>query len=312
MDPSALSGAEAAPDARICCACGGKRFTESYRVAGEVGEAGLIPTTVAYGTALADIVRCVGCGHRQLDPMPAADRLAALYEIAESADYVDQRAGQIATADRVLDRIEQFSGPGRIGDLGCWVGFLLIAAEARGWSGQGVEPSQWAADYGRREHGLDVQCADLFNAELVPGSFDAIVLGDVIEHLVDPGAALDRIATLLAPGGVLALALPDAGSRLARLMGRRWWAVIPTHVQYFSRDSVSALLRAHRFGPLLIETQPKVFSVGYYLGRIGGYSERLGRIGVRVAARIGVAERLWAPDFGDRMLVIARLCEPED
>ena len=53
-------------------------------------------------------------------------------------------------------------------------------------------------------------------------------------------------------------------------------------------------------------TQPKAFSVEYYLSRIGGYSAVAGRALVRGASAVGVADRMWAPDFRDRMLVIAR------
>jgi SAM-dependent methyltransferase len=153
---------------------------------------------------------------------------------------------------------------------------------------------------------LDVRTEDLFDADLPHGEFDAVVLGDVIEHLPDPGAALDRIGELLAPGGVLWLALPDAGSRLARAMGRRWWSVIPTHVQYFTRDSLSRLLERHGYEVLAVRTAPKAFTVRYYLGRIGGYSQRLGDTLVRGVERVGVADRIWAPDFRDRMAVVAR------
>ena len=92
----------------------------------------------------------------------------------------------------------------------------------------GVEPSAFASAFARDRLGLDVPHRRTSSTPSLPdASFDAIVLGDVIEHLPDPGAALDRIAALLRPGGVLYLALPDAGSRLARLMGRRWWSVLP-------------------------------------------------------------------------------------
>jgi len=48
------------------------------------------------------------------------------------------------------------------------------------------------------------------------------------------------------------------------------------------------------------------FTAGYYLGRLGGYSDGLGRAVVGAAGAIGVRDRLWTPDFRDRMLVIAR------
>jgi hypothetical protein len=53
-------------------------------------------------------------------------------------------------------------------------------------------------------------------------------------------------------------------------------------------------------------TDPKAFTIRYYLTRIGGYSKRLSASLVGTAERLGMAERLWAPDFGDRLAVIAR------
>lgn len=299
-----MSALDSAPAS--CAACGRGPLALHLNVRGDAGGEGLIPTTDRFGTALADIARCGNCGHMQLSPMPAAAELAESYEEAESADYVEEEAGQRATADAVLAQIERFAPPGRLLDLGCWVGFFPSQAEHRGWTATGVEPSRFASGYAREQLGLDVLTADLLEADLPQGAFDAVFLGDVIEHLPDPGAALRRVAGLLAPGGVLAMALPDAGSRLARSLGRRWWSVIPTHVQYFTRDSMSLLLEREGYEVVAMTTQPKVFTVGYYLDRIGGYSKGLQRLLVGGATRIGAADRLWAPDFRDRMLVIAR------
>lgn len=275
-------------------------------VAGEAGAPGLIPTTDRFGTALADIVRCATCGHMQLEQLPGEAELAESYGEAESTAYIEEEAGQRATARAILARIEAEAAAGRILDLGCWVGFFLDEAVRRGWTGLGVEPSEFASAYARERLGLEVLTAGLDAAELEPGSFDVVFMGDVIEHLPDPGAALDRVHALLTGDGVLALVLPDAGSRVARLMGRRWWSVIPTHVQYFSRASLTTLLRGHGFRPLAVESAPKAFTVGYYLGRIGGYRPALARRLTGLAAVAGVADRLWAPDFRDRMLLIAR------
>jgi SAM-dependent methyltransferase len=296
------------PDASRCTVCGSRDLRPHLRVAGEAGAPGLIPTTDRFGTALADIVRCGACGHMQLARFPAGEELAEAYGDAASDDYVGEEAGQRATAAAALARIEGALGPGRrrIADLGCWVGFVLAVARDRGWEGVGVEPSAFASGYARDVLGLDVRTADLFDAGLEPGSYDAVVMGDVIEHLVDPGAALDAVAELLRPGGVVWLALPDAGSRLARALGRRWWSVIPTHVQYFTRASLLRLLGDHGYQPLWAGTAPKAFTVEYYLGRVGGYSPALARALVASARRTGVAHRLWAPDFRDRMAVLAR------
>jgi SAM-dependent methyltransferase len=289
-----------------CAACGGGALRPHLRVAGAAGGEGMVPTTDRFGVALSDVVRCAACGHMQLAQMPEDAVLGEAYATAESGDYVAEEAGQRATAAAVLARVEAWAPGRRLLDLGCWVGFLMAEARSRGWEATGVEPSEFASAFARERLGLDVRTADLFAAELPAGTFDAVVLGDVLEHLPRPGEALDRVATLLASSGVLCLMLPDAGSRVAGLMGARWWSVLPTHVHYFTRASLRRLLERHGYEVLETGTQPKAFTVRYYLSRISGYSPAAGRVLVRVADRAGVADRLWAPDFRDRMLVVAR------
>jgi SAM-dependent methyltransferase len=291
-----------------CAACGAREPRPHLRVAGDAGPQGLIPTTDRYGSALADIVRCGRCGHMQLERMPSDAELGEAYGQAESSDYIAEEAGQRATARSALEQVERHTGgPGAIVDLGCWVGFLLAEARDRGWRTLGVEPSEFASARARDQLGLDVLTGDLLTAPVPEGQWDAVVLGDVIEHLPRPGEALDRIARLLRPGGVVYMTLPDAGSRVATLMGARWWSVLPTHVQYFTRDSMATLLRRHGYEPLAVRTAPKAFSVRYYLDRIGGYSRPLAGALVGAASAVGTAERIWAPDFRDRMAVVARV-----
>jgi SAM-dependent methyltransferase len=289
-----------------CTACGGEDLKPHLNVAGEVGSQGLIPTNDRFGTALSDVVRCADCGHMQLARFPPEKWLAEAYAQAESLEYIDEEPGQRAQARVALDALERHVTPGRLLDLGCWAGFLLDEGRRRGWRTCGVEPSAFASEFAREHLGLDVLTADLLSAELEPRSFDAVVLGDVIEHLPDPGRALDRIAALTVPDAVVYLALPDAGSRVARILGARWWSVIPTHVQYFTRRSLSILLRRHGWRPLEVSSAPKAFTIRYYLGRVGGYSPATARALAAVADATGVADRLWAPDFRDRMAVVAR------
>jgi SAM-dependent methyltransferase len=289
-----------------CAVCGGDRLLDHLAVAGEQGPEGLIPTTDRFGTALSDIVRCADCTHGQLREIPGQAELEQAYGEAASEDYVEEEAGQRATARDLLERLERHVEKGALVDLGCWVGFLLDEARARGWGPvTGVEPSTFASGYARDRLNLDVRTDDLMTADLPAGRHQAVVLGDVIEHLPDPGAALDRVRDLLAPGGAVMLMLPDAGSRIARAMGKRWWSVIPTHVHYFTRASLTRLLLDHDYELRYLGTTPKAFTVRYYLERIGGYSPSLSRALVAGAGTAGVADRIWAPDFRDRMAAIA-------
>ncbi len=301
-----------------CAACGATGLVPHLKVAGDAGPDGLIPTTDRFGTALADIVRCTSCGHRQTDPMPDDAVLESAYADAASQDYVAEEAGQRETARRTLERIEARLTPVPIPannggprhrtllDLGCWVGFLLSEAAERGWEATGVEPSAFASAFARERLGLDVRTGDLLTTDLPLGHYDAIVMGDVIEHLPRPGEALDRLAELARPGGIVWMALPDAGSLVARGLRARWWSVIPTHVQFFTRGSLRTLLERRGWTVIEIASSPKAFSVRYYLERVGGYSPRLARALVRGARAARLADRMWAPDFRDRMAVIAR------
>ncbi len=295
------------PTSSTCAACGADGLRPKIRIR-EPGQAeNLIPTTERFGSALADIVRCPRCGHMQLDPMPDRELLEHAYGEAESDAYVEEEAGQRETARRALERIERFAPQrGMLLDLGCWVGFLMAEARDRGWRVLGVEPSRFASAYAREQLGLEVITGDLLESPLPAGRFDAVTMGDVIEHLPDPLGALERIRSLLAPGGVLWLALPDAGSGLARALGRRWWSVLPTHVHYFTRGSLATLLPRGGFDVLEVSTAPKVFTVQYYLSRIRGYSPPIGDALARAASAGGWGGRLWGPDFRDRMAVIAR------
>lgn len=298
--------AESSEATSRCAACGGGPLVPHLSVRHELGGEGLIPTTDRFGSALSDIVRCLACGHMQLAELPTAADLVNEYAGAESMDYVAEEAGQRQTARTTLQALERHVAPEALLDVGCWVGFLLDEARLRGWDGVGLEPSRFASEYARAQLRLDVRTTDLFDAKLEPGRFDAAVLADVLEHFPDPGAALDQVGSWLGNAGVIYLALPDAGSRVARKLGARWWSVIPTHVQYFTRNSLRILLNRHGWEVIEVSTAPKVFTVGYYLGRAAGYSELLGRALVGGAARAGLAHRLWAPDFRDRMGVMAR------
>ena len=305
--PNILDDAEAPSLMSVCAACGSSVLAQHLKVAGAAGPEGLIPSTSRFGTALADIVRCQTCGHMQIEPMPSEPHLAKAYTEASSEAYIGEETGQRATARRALERIEkQAAGPGKLLDLGCWVGFLMAEARDRGWRTLGVEPSQFASSYARNRLGLDVITGELLKTPLQANAFDAVVMGDVIEHLPAPAQALAHVRGRLRVGGVLWLALPDAGSRVARVMGRRWWSVIPTHVQYFSRGSMAVMLHRCGFEILELGPRPRHSPSATTWNEPPAIRRRLCRLLVRGAQAGGMAGRLWAPDFRDRMFVIAR------
>jgi SAM-dependent methyltransferase len=289
-----------------CAACGASALRLSLLVAGAPGPEGLAPSTDRFGTALGDVARCGVCGHGQLHPMPDPATLAALYADAAADEYEAEEAGQRATARRALDMVGRHARtPGALLDVGCWLGFLLDEARSRGWDTVGLEPSAFAAARAHERFGLDVRRQDLLSADLPAGGFAAVAMGDVLEHLPDPVGALARVRDLLAPGGVLWLAVPNAGSAAARALGPRWWSVIPTHVHYFTPASLFVALARAGLAPRERRTDPKAFTVRYYLGRLRGYAPAAARAAAAAAGAAGVADRIVAPDFRDRLAVVA-------
>src|SRR5262249_61330574 len=77
------------------------------------------------------------------------------------------------------------------------------------------------------------------------GSFDVIVMLDVIEHLPDPDTMLRLLGRHLAPGGIIVITTGDFGSLVARLSGRHWRLMTPPqHLWFFTGDSLSRMARS--------------------------------------------------------------------
>jgi SAM-dependent methyltransferase len=132
----------------------------------------------------------------------------------------------------------------RVLDAGAGRGRFVAGARAAGYDAVGIEPSPRSAAPG-------VVRASIEEASFEPGSFDAITLWHVLEHLADPGAALRRIAGWLAPGGTLLVGVPNLASWQARFGGPRWYHLdVPRHRTHFTPSGLEALLRASGFEPV--------------------------------------------------------------
>jgi len=298
-----------APSNWCCPVCRGVVGRDRWAVPeaateGGVDAASFRPSSDLFGNVAATVICCCACGHGSLAHLPDAVAMSGAYEGAADPVSLREERGQVETATRALRVIEQFAAPGRMLDVGCWTGSFLVAARDRGWSVSGIEPSRWAA---ARAEARDVKvvAGELGAADVSSSRYQAIVMCDVLEHLGNPGAALDVVSSMLDPRGILYLTVPDAGSIAARVMGRRWWSVLPMHVQYFTRSSMGRLLGDRGFTVRHIRSHAKVFTAGYYAERLGGYGLGLERPVEATLRVLRLRDRLVAPNFFDRMQVIA-------
>lgn len=292
-----------------CPVCGSSDGQPKWPVNSKATEGGVDPrafrpSSDKFGSAVGEVVRCRSCGHGFVSNRPPSHAVSHAYSEAIDPVSLREEAGQVATADRALVEIERWLRPGRLLDIGCWTGSLLVAAKTRGWEPEGIEPSTWAASRAS-ERGVEVHHSELGSVEFPAGRFRLVTLCDVLEHLTDPGEALNQVAEWVEPGGGVYITVPDAGSALARLLGRRWWSVLPMHLQYFTRESLARLLTDSGLTVRSVHSHAKVFTARYYAERLAGYNHLLESAAVTVTRRLHLAERLVAPDFHDRVAAVA-------
>jgi 2-polyprenyl-3-methyl-5-hydroxy-6-metoxy-1,4-benzoquinol methylase len=133
----------------------------------------------------------------------------------KSHDYRVERFGR----ERVGLMAQHLSTPApRYLDVGCSTGFVVEAARDAGWQATGTDLNPSAVEFGRGR-GLDLRTVALEDAGFADGSFDAVSLFDVLEHLLDPVATLRACTRLLAPGGIVFLYVPNYDSASRLLMG---------------------------------------------------------------------------------------------
>jgi SAM-dependent methyltransferase len=97
-------------------------------------------------------------------------------------------------------------------EVGCGTGATGALALARGRAGRyvGIELMETAGAKAR-EVLSDVVIGDVEKLEpdWSPASFDGLILSEVLEHLVDPGRTLERLARFIRPGGVVLASSPN-------------------------------------------------------------------------------------------------------
>ena len=143
-------------------------------------------------------------------------------------DHVRDKVAQVylgvldwgATGDVLRRRIDWMADESRgphVLDVGCSEGILEVLLARRGLDVTGVEVNADALDFAREllaQEPDEVRArarlvhGDFIKAHPVTGLFDTVVLGEILEHLHDPGALLDRSLEYLRPGGRVVITTP--------------------------------------------------------------------------------------------------------
>ena len=224
-------------------------------------------------------------GYKHLDPLPSEEELRRFYEKeyyshiqktgrgGHDAKLISKEKGVRAKELRWLrktyfvDKLDIFSKllpPNKrtILDIGCGSGEFLEFMKNSGWKAFGIEPSKEVFKKAK-EKGVMVYNSSL--EEFINQSnkkekkFDAIVLANVLEHVLKPKETIMTSKELLYPGGVVCIQVPNDFNQLQFLASKRvnkkkWWVAVPDHINYFNFQSLEKLLKFYGFETLLKTT----------------------------------------------------------
>jgi SAM-dependent methyltransferase len=175
---------------------------------------------------------CDRCGVATTHPWPTDAELDAAYE-----GWYRPSSGRFqGPGDRLLRRLRSTTArriaaeapAGPVLDVGAGDGSLVDAFVALGRDATGLERD----DVGHPR----VRAGSIHD---VDGEWSAIVFWHSLEHLRAPRPALDDACRKLVPGGLLVVAVPNAGSVQANVFGDDWFALdIPRHLVHLHPDAL--------------------------------------------------------------------------
>jgi 2-polyprenyl-3-methyl-5-hydroxy-6-metoxy-1,4-benzoquinol methylase len=212
-------------------------------------------------------VRCGRCGMIYANPVAAELASGRFYDRAGSSFYLSPAKLESDYApvrfERELRLFREYCRGGSVLDVGCSTGaFLYRLRETGTYTVTGTDVVRDALDHAA-SRGIETVRAPFLEHDFGPRRFAAVTFWAVLEHLVEPRAFLEKAAGLLEPGGHCFALVPNLRSLAVRICGVRYRYVMPDHVNYFDRGTLSALagglpgmnpiaMRTTHFNPVVI------------------------------------------------------------
>lgn len=203
-----------------------------------------------------DVQRCGRCRVLFRSPRPTQAEIQRSYESGSTfgAWAGEEPIRRVLWQARV-DGIVRAGARGRLLDVGTGDGHFLVVAARAGFEVEATELSRLGVRLSR-SRGFAVRRGQLLDIDFSGRTFDVITMWHALEHLPDPGGVLRRSHQLLRPGGLLAVAVPNADHSLVwgRLGFRRGLDVLEPpawggeiHLTHFRPGTLRTALRAAGF-----------------------------------------------------------------
>ncbi len=224
------------------------------------------------------VVDCLECGFAHILPLPSEAELKRIYRdeyfSRVKSGFIESVRADSEWWNVVYDERLEFMesmlshGSKRLLDVGCGPGFFLKRGAQRNWRCLGVEPSNKAAAHANGL-GLNV-IKGFFDGRTMKDEgleFDAAHISEVLEHVANPLAVLEGVYGLLDEGGIVCVVAPNDFSPVQEVLCERlgyepYWISPPHHINYFSFDSMKALLKKAGFSILRVSA---TFPMDFFL-----------------------------------------------
>jgi SAM-dependent methyltransferase len=199
-------------------------------------------------------VRCSDCGTAYRRSHAVSRQLEQASGTAKSggaSEMYRRRSWRRIQKSRhqILDLLNHCE-PGPLLDVGCSLGYPLLAARGLGLPATGVDVASSVVDH-CRGLGFRAEVGTLEHLPFEDGEFSLIVLKHVLEHTPRPTLAIGELRRVLRPGGGIFVAVPYGGNRKARTdpQNHKFFAEKGQfgHYVYYEPQTLQSLLRTNGF-----------------------------------------------------------------
>ncbi|MDP3238428.1 MAG: class I SAM-dependent methyltransferase [Myxococcales bacterium] len=216
-------------------------------------------------------VSCASCRTIYINPRPPPDVLEHYYKSSENYAYwndvifpasEDVRREKLfkPRAERLIDICRRHGGEGgTLLEVGAGFGTFGQEVTKRGFFKRfiAVEPTPDLASTCRKR-GLEVLESPIEKVTLPDASVDVIASFEVVEHLFDPSAILQKAARLLKPSGLMVVSVPSCSGFDVQLLCEKSSSVDVEHLNYFSPESLGLLFKRSGFETIEVQTPGKL------------------------------------------------------
>ena len=219
-----------------------------------------------------EIWHCDDCTLRFTQNCPCTDSIGQYYQSDNYVSHSDTASGFInqlyhiirnytLRSKRLLVQKVTHQKTGTLLEIGAGTGAFSNTMKKSGWQLTALEPDSTARQHALNRYGLDLEPTEnLFR--LIAGTYDAITLWHVLEHVHSLKNYWKEFSRILMPEGKLIIAVPNYTSYDAKRYGEFWAAYdVPRHLYHFSPKSMECL--GLQMGFELIEVKPMWFDSFY-------------------------------------------------